>query len=149
MGALAPLVLILAFGTPAQPYQAGLEQARVPLPAERVELRRESCPLAPTRSCTAPDQPVIWIAPHTSWRRHLYHELGHRFDYRMPTRVRTQFMRLMGFDGEWRNPPNSPHEQFAEAYAICARGRWPSEVMYAYDPSPRQHRAVCKLIRNA
>jgi len=87
-------------------------------------------------------------------RRHeLLHELGHRFDYRMPDWARNGFRKIMRERRAWRSAPNSPHERFADAYSICARSpkRLPASYSsgFGYDPSNSQHRRVCRLIGQA
>ena len=58
----------------------------------------------------------------------------------------------MGLRGAWRQEPNSPHEQFAEGFRMCARDpRRPDRRAwgYTYRPTRAQHRAVCRLIAQA
>jgi len=59
----------------------------------------------------------------------LLHELGHEFDYHVLTDYDRVFvMRTLGLHGDWRQPVNSPHEQFAELYMMAATHRtWQTE----------------------
>ena len=79
------------------------------------------------------------------------HELGHRFDYRMPGWVRDRFRALIGDARPWRATPNSPMEQFADAYSLCALDptTLPPDFgsVVGYRPTPAIHRAACRLIR--
>jgi len=85
----------------------------------------------------------------------LYHELGHLFDWRvLNNRERRRFKRLVGKARQgWFRGPREPAEQFAEAYSFCARYRRIKSIRayttYGYDPSPGEHRAACRLIREA
>lgn len=79
------------------------------------------------------------------------HELGHIFDYNfMDDEARNRFRSIMRDPRPWRSPPNSPHEQFAEAFETCVRSvRYPRSAGSAYDyvPTTRQHGAVCGMIQ--
>lgn len=87
------------------------------------------------------------------------HELGHVFDYvHMDAAMRDTFLRIIGESGRaWRDPtePNSPHERFAEGYALCSAARSkveyeaPARRAYAYTYPWPTHRRVCRLIRSA
>lgn len=64
----------------------------------------------------------------------LWHELGHQFDYaRLTDYDRDRIMRALHLHGAWRQPVNSPHEQFAEVYRIAAtHATLPQDVSMAY-----------------
>jgi hypothetical protein len=106
---------------------------------------------------TSPGMPISVSAD--AGRRVWLHEVGHHVDYTIPASdpFRYRFRELIGDTREWRTSPNSPHEKFAEAYAMCAR-RDPAKVTlswlrsdfgYDYRPSVRKHRLVCRTIENA
>ena len=135
----------------SRPYQRWVNRARVPTPPIAVTVIGEPCPTGLGRSCTSPDGP-IYIAPSELHPRHaFYHELGHKFDYTVMTDDgRAAFEALQGDARPWRSSPNSPHEQFAEGYSICAAQKvphLPGYVAYGYWRGLREHRAVCRLIR--
>ena len=150
--ALAATVLVAApGGGSVGRYQAWVDAARVPTPRERVQIVREPCPGARAeRSCTSADRPVIFLGAGAG-RRVFLHELGHRFDYRMPAWVRARFRVLIGDSRPWRATPDSPMEKFADAYSLCALdpGRLPPGFVsvVGYRPTPGIHRAACRLIR--
>ena len=153
-------VLLSAKGTPlGDPYRRWVRKALVPVVGGRLRVYLTGCPGKPKAAGC-----VFYRHPRRVYLKRsarglagvFYHELGHLFDFRvLNDRDRRQFRRLMGQQGRrwaWsgRNPPA---ELFAEAYSWCARfgeirsiGRF---ATYGYDPSPRQHRAACLLIRRA
>jgi hypothetical protein len=147
-------VLVLPDGrSRPEPYQTWVDRARVPTPAELIELRLERCPaVAHALACTSSADDRIYMTGEAR-REELLHELGHRFDYRMPDWARDGFRKVMRDRRAWRSAPNSPHERFADAYAICARSpkRLPASYSSAFgsDPSSSQHRRVCSLARRA
>lgn len=83
-----------------------------------------------------------------------WHELGHVFDYQRGRtgNLRGRFLALLRDRRPWRSSGgNSPHEQFAEAYAFCATGVHPDDASaygYDYNPSRRIHRLICRTIRS-
>lgn len=77
------------------------------------------------------------------------HELGHIIDYNLLTdQDRGMFLALAHTTRSWIDPPNSPHEQFAEAFRLCAIStRWVSHyqpIGFGYWPTLYQHRKVCR-----
>ena len=131
-------------------YQRWIDASRMPAPRERVELVLRGCPgSSPTASCTSSSERSIYLG-RGAGRHELLHELGHRFDYRMPAWARARFLRIIGAPGPWRSPPASPNEQFADAYALCAENAaavpkgFTSAV--GYRPTLAGHRATCRLI---
>lgn len=150
--AVAACAVVLC--APPQPYQRWADEARVPSVQRAVTLRLAGCPDDPGRSCTQEGLPEIWLARTPRARHDLYHEMGHLFDYfGMTGAARAQFRSLRHDTRPWRSPPNSPNEQFAEAYAFCASGQEPlfaGRVMggYDYTPSLRVHERICALIRS-
>jgi hypothetical protein len=80
------------------------------------------------------------------------HELGHVIDYELLTNSdRGMFEALMHDARPWRSPPNSPHEQFAEAVRLCAISvRWLDrrDLAYGYLPTRFQHRKVCRWLES-
>lgn len=135
---------------PPPRLQRWADTSLVPTPAVTVTVHMSSCPFYPDKTaCAAPGE--IWFAPGSS-RHDFRHELGHQFDYfEMTDSARAAFMKLIGVPGEWRSAPNSPHEQFAEAWRMCAAvRRLPLEYWtgYGYDLTQRKHNRACALIRN-
>jgi hypothetical protein len=142
----ARITLVTADGTPSQLAEQ-LDHVQMPSPTGTITVYRQTCFDGQPRSCTSPQIPAVWI----QYRADLLHELGHRFDYGMSEHARERFLTLIGQAGRpWRSPPNSPHEQFAEAWSFCAiNPRRPQRdvVGYEYWPSRRVHRRVCRTIR--
>lgn len=135
---------------------AALVGSGIAPPPSVPEVRWEACPLdtgprVSVPACTAPGHPV-YVDP--SLRRGLrfviVHELGHHVDYQVLTDYqRAIFRRLVADRRPWRTAPNSPHEKFAEAYALCAlrpRGFYRS-YGYGYDVSRKRHRRICLFMR--
>ncbi len=71
----------------------------------------------------------------------------------MNARSRDAFRRAVGYSREWRDDgPNSVHERFAEAWALCATRldvRQTVRVAYDYLASPSVHARACNVIRAA
>lgn len=115
----------------------------------------EPCPSGEGTSCTWSGGPIYLHPSDANRPRVLWHELGHHFDYALPldSGVHERFERITRDTRAWRSAVNSPHEQFAELYAICAttkpaaaRRVWAG---YALDISRRQVRVGCGLICRA
>lgn len=151
------VTLVTPAGQVAEPYQGWADASKMPTVPSTVTIDPDTsvCPFG-RPECTGPDTDRIHFAPGTN-RETLYHALGHRFDYAMPEWKRQRFLRIQNEARPWRSPPNSPHEQFAVAYALCATGAtrpgkrdsWGDvgEYGYGYAPrSPRQYRRACHLI---
>lgn len=151
LAAPAAATTLVADGQPGpQPWQSWVSDARVPTVPGEVELQIAGCPdQGADVACTFPGQEVIYLPPGAG-RRMLLHELGHRFDYSMPDWVRSRFLAIMGDGRAWRSPPDSPNEQFADAYSLCALspralpGSFSSA--YGYNPGPVGHRRICRMI---
>lgn len=172
------VTLVLPDGTEhPQPWQSWVDASQVPTPPVRVQLVLESCPYSSppgSPACAMPgdgyycrEAACIWlnpveVAPGGAIRPALLHELGHVFDYTvMSDAHRAGFLKIMRDRRPWRSDSKSPHEQFAVAYDLCARGgnrtwrRWRSmtangaQFGYGYRATPPQHRRVCALIRRA
>lgn len=148
----AGVTLVRPDGGSAYRYQAWADRALVPTAPETITLVRDGCPGHVEPACTIEGEPTIWLGWDS--RRVLLHELGHRFDYTfMLEEDRAAFRALTGDRRSWRTSPNSPHEQFAEAWAMCARNGWRGRRGQAGDygwmPSLRVHRAACSLIERA
>lgn len=170
------VLLALAFATPAhagttliasdgserpEPYQSWVDASRVPTPDARIALHLAPCPFNPARSCANPQGWIFLYTEHAegTWKWAFLHELGHHFDYNhMTNGARLRFRRIIAERRAWRSSPNSPHEQFAEAWSQCARSdRWlfgyesryaeSPEYAYRYRPTLEQHRRVCALVR--
>ena len=135
----------------ARVYQHWADRAVAPLPAMTIQVTR-SHPLripgaSPARSHTAPGLP-IYFAPGDG-RAVFLHELGHQAEYAMSDPARDAFLLLTHQSGRaWREPPDSPHEQMAEAWSLCAGGiphgrRHHRHVWgaYGYEPTIATHRA--------
>lgn len=142
------------------PYQAWADRARVPTPDLTIAVVEddERCE-GESSACTELGAATIWLDPWLSGgtrrdvRSTFLHELGHQFDYVMPEWARARFLALRRDSRAWREGPNAPNEQFAEAWALCAeRGQRLGRVDewgYGYEPSRRLHFRVCHLVRVA
>jgi hypothetical protein len=152
-------VLVARSGRPMPArWQRWVKRSLVPVVDGRVKVSLSGCPAHPsavgcvysTRLSTVYIDRRRAVLPAT-----LYHELGHLFDWRvLNNRERRRFKKLIGKSRQgWFKGRPQPAEQFAEAYSFCARYRRIRSVRayatYGYDPSPRAHRAICTLIRNA
>lgn len=152
-GDASALTVTFDGGQPAPALQAWLTASYAPADAGRVTVHRAPCFDGQDRACTTTPGDDVWLATTAPQvlRMTLFHELGHRFDYRVMTdAARDAFRRLVHDPRPWHTAPNSPHEVFAAAYSACARHRTlHGELLnreYDYNPSPRTHRRVCRLI---
>jgi hypothetical protein len=172
-GSSQAVTIVMWNGQAPRPFQKWARAMRVPTFHGTVTLHRTS----ECASCAQGSN--IWLDPHyysryeRDTREALYHELGHVFDYfQMTDADRAAFEETTGDHRPWRTSYDSPHEQFAEAYAFCAlppkwlswrrvetgkRGyaltvgykdgaNW-SSADYGYRPSRSQFRRACKAIR--
>lgn len=140
------------------PYQRWVDEAKVPTPDVTLTVveSQGGCE-GEGSACTHEGETTIWLDPapfgdeviNTAYAREaLLHEVGHQASYRMPGWALSRFETMRGDARPWRSPPNSPHEQFAEAWRLCAenaRGR--AEAGYDYNASGSMQRRVCRLIR--
>jgi hypothetical protein len=148
------VTLVTPDGRVARPYQGWANASRVPTVNRTVTVIEGRCPIGGP-ACTSGDG-RLWIQPGIPTRRFvLLHELGHQFDYRaMTDPFRAAFEWAIGETDPWRDGTfSSPHEKFAEGYAICAmppatRGG-PMQGGHDYRVTGRQYRYVCDLIRQA
>jgi hypothetical protein len=132
---------------------AAIAAVAIALPPAIPPILHERCPSPEGTSCTWPGGP-IYLDPEWGDTSTLLHELGHQFDYQaMHDPQRDAFRRLTEDSRPWRTSPNSPHEQFAEAYQLCATGTRPVDGWvwggYRYRERPRRHRRICLLIQRA
>lgn len=138
-------------------YQRWAERSRVPTIPGPVELALGACPTERhAAGCTRPETRVIYLDPRLGdWRDRqlvLLHELGHRWDYEVLDRAgHSRFLAFVGRRPPWRQRgENSPHEEFADAYAECALGLRPDVGLWLfgpYQPTLREHRRVCAWLR--
>jgi len=150
------------FGPGGQPITGTihhwLHQAKVPLVHGRIRILIGGCPgTANFVGCIFTRRPrVIYLSPAARQPRAvLYHELGHTFDMRvLRPRHRRAFKRIVGIHTRgWFTSRPPAAEYFADAYALCAeRGRLrqaQAATAYGYRATPRMHRRICALIREA
>jgi hypothetical protein len=133
-------------------YQAWANAAAMPTPTGVVDLVLQPCPVPVSDGCLVHGSPpTIYLGGAVRSRAILLHEVGHAFDAeRLTDADRARFEAIFGDPRPWRSPSNSPHEQFAEAYSLCARHpqiRATYTAAYAYRVTAAQHRRVCALIR--
>ena len=153
--------LVLPDGAPAAEEQSWLETSAAVSPPTIVTVHRERCPGTDGRACALLESPDIYVAGDDwPWdelntrKDALLHEVGHMLDRPwtgLSDAGRDAFRGLIGDERPWRTSPNSPHEQFAEAWRLCALragepGGPPVSGGYAYAPAPEVHRQACALI---
>jgi hypothetical protein len=134
-----------------------MHQARVPLVEGRVQFVLHGCPNRPWfAGCVFSRRPRrIYLRPGLrNARAVVYHELGHIFDFIvLNRRERRAFMRIMHLHHHrWYTGRQPAAEWFADGYSLCAMGRsirTARRTAYGYQPAPRQHAAVCRLIVRA
>lgn len=149
------------------PTAAARPSLAVPLPRGNITVMHQPCPMSPDAlGCVMSSQPdtIYW---NDGDRYTLEHERGHIFDRRMlDDGERNKIKRMLHkrtmpwcdtdtYMALWnQTPKNSPPcEDFADAYMNC-RLRIQAddedfEVSYGYNPTRREHRAMCSLIRRA
>jgi hypothetical protein len=157
----AGATLVLPDGTPAAEEQAWLEASAAVSPPTVVTVHRQRCPGTDGRACALLESPDIYVAGDDwPWdelntrRDALLHEVGHMLDRPwtgFSDAGRDAFRALIGDERPWRTEPDSPHEQFAEAWRLCALragepGGPPVSGGYRYAPAPAVHARVCELI---
>ncbi len=108
------------------PYQRWIDRALVPTVRGRVHILLTGCPRRPRFAGCVYSRRLhtIYMKRRVRQRRQvLYHELGHLFDFRLLSHAeRRAYKRLVGQPRRgWFGGVNPPSEQFAEAYALCAR----------------------------
>ncbi len=139
-------------------WQGWADRALVPTVIGRVKVRLAHCPARPAAAgCVYTRRPrTVYLRPGLRDPRGvLLHELGHVFDLKvMNNRDRGAFRRILRRGrAKWWRGAEPLAEQFAEAYSWCARyARIVSIARYSsydYQPTGRQHRRICKLVRAA
>lgn len=154
--------VILAPG--GRPYQRWVDHAKVPTPPTTIQIEETPCPSDDrTSACTWVGGPIHLVPRRLGpvVRHEFLHELGHSFDYLVMTEwARARFLKIIRDSPPWHAPANSPHEQFAEAWAFCARFGAAkrsrrlrrrmlfASVGYGYALNWRTHRRACALIQN-
>lgn len=158
---LAALLLSLAIPASAQAVVTGPPRAlemvgrMAVLPPHDAQIVLAPCPVDPAFNDGCEFEggviyvdPDCWMCDDRMIRNALYHELGHRFAAEQPRVVRG-FRRLTGMQ---RRSAYLIGERFADAYADCAfdamPGSWRFIDGYGYEPTRREHRKACALIRN-
>lgn len=128
---LAELVAALAIAVPVQ------------TPTKPVTVIDQDCPTygAGSRiSCVYMDRPYTMYLTRDTVDRHVlyYHELAHVLVFSGELRPwqRRAFRKVMGY---------GIGERFADAYMWCAVGG-PNRSGYGYNPTPAQHRNVCRIV---
>jgi len=141
-----------------QPYQSWVDRDPVPTPAGTVTLAFAGCPGGPAWASGCADKATrtIYLGDGAQDYRGFFHELGHIFDATtLSDDERQSFQSIMRRPGAWVADASSspPDEWFAEGYSLCARHRRIARTYvagnYDYAPTPRQHAAVCALIRQS
>jgi hypothetical protein len=131
-------------------YQRALDASRMPSPDVVVTVHRETCPDASGVACAISRD--VYLGTSFEPNRFL-HEMGHQFDYSATDTMREAFEEATHDSRPWRTAPNSPNEQFAEAYRICARwgGRTPflaQTAGYDFRVLASRQPVVCRIIQD-
>lgn len=153
----ATVIVAPAAGT-GLPYQAWVNEAQVPTPDVTLTIVEDSSGCQGQGSaCTVEGGQTIWIDPtpfegvgvsEDDVHETLLHEVGHQAGYRMPPWVLARFEAMRGDPRPWRQAPNAPIEQFAEAWRLCAEGaRGRVEGGYKYRAGAAMQGRVCRLLR--
>jgi hypothetical protein len=140
-----------------QPFQSWVDRAAVPTPPGVVTVALDACPGGPAwgAACADPQTRTVHLGPEGRDPVTLLHELGHLFDeYVLDGADRSAFRGILRRRGAWlaAAATNPLHEQFAEAYALCANYpviRRSRMAMYGYLATPRRHARVCAAIHAA
>lgn len=148
------VTVVTSDGEIAQPFQTWADRSLVPTPPGAVVVIRERCRDGRHSYCASATEPVIWLAPGRVPESTFLHELGHVFDQQVLTDAhRAQFLAQNWMAHRpWRADEDSPQEQFAEAYSVCARVRRYDGmvgVSFGYRLGKKRHRRNCDLIRRA
>ena len=139
-------------------WQSWADSALVPTVAGTVVLRTIPCPGLPKMAgCVYTKQPrVVYVKPGIKQPRSvMLHEMGHVYYLTVFSNTdRGRFRKIMKRPHtRWWSGKRPLAEWFAEAYAWCARLARISSVkgvaIYAYNPTPTQHRQTCALIKAA
>jgi hypothetical protein len=145
-------------------YQRWSNRSLMPTPQGNVVLIRSGCPGRVELACAFQgDGPIHMGLPmagrkaRREGRSAWLHELGHKYDHLVLTdSTRDNFRMLRGDPRPWRVEfGGSPHEQFAEAYSLCAWPKGEKRIAldprvnggYGYTPTRRRHELICDLIR--
>jgi hypothetical protein len=131
----------------------GYRVDRMRMPVVDAVIHSAECPHIPTGgSCAIGAE--VWVSPRAS-RFTFAHELGHAFDAQaLDARARDWLTTRLGFPvgTAWETPsaalgPVDPSERFADAYAHCALGTRPRDIIgYGYLPGRKRHRRICNAI---
>lgn len=161
-------VLVNPDGSVAEPYQSWVDTARVPTVGIDMPLVRsvDACGDLDVYVCT--DMAAIYVKGENCglakslWRTcrfFVLHENGHVYNGYMLPWKETTFARLAQWPGRpWYEEDlfgDSLSERFANSYAACATGKFPSELRVSehvsllppWRPGPKRFRRICRLIR--
>jgi hypothetical protein len=109
------------------PWQQWVDRARVPTPDVTVRVSFTNPAAGPDVAYIWPGDTTIYVPkPDLITPELLLHEIGHIYDvmYLRDSERAAIMQRVLHRPGAWREgPPDSPHEQFAEAYAVEATTR--------------------------
>jgi hypothetical protein len=140
-------------------YQEAFYNIKVPRVGHVYVTEKFQWPCGHVAGCTWEGTQLVYINPgNTGYsKRHVfYHEIGHQYDMRVLDETdRLNLRKVMGYPVSWGwwdrlgGGRGAIGEQFAEAYAWCAMGKWPAPeepTGYGYHPTPEQHAATCAVI---
>lgn len=147
---------VIVNGTTIQPYTDWTVTNKMPPPKitpinliwDAPNCDADACAWEPNNITMLSGEDNAWLRDRGTF----LHEVGHVIDYQIMTgNTRYAFRKIMGLPAPWRGGFNSPHEQFAEAYAQCALlgyGKVPSQWSwgYGFDPHRSYRPKVCRLV---
>lgn len=149
----------LVSGDGSRPIEQPIvNRSKMPIPTQTITVNHfqpDDDPPCVNRAVACATPGTMWFSsvdyygdPETIW-----HETGHEFDdYVMDNQARAEFLLVHHDTRAWLSPPNSPNEQFAEAYALCSEYGYanppqPIHMDYQYQATLEQQRRICSLIR--
>lgn len=156
-------------GTPVQPLQTWLEATTVPAPDISITVFYDARAVCEGSLACASDGIISLGGPRCGLPRRYrttcqfvaFHEIGHNDDrYRLTDAQRARFMNLPGVGDSWYGDESdaffgdSPHEMYADAWAMCAIGKRMDDVPISHDesislhfqPGPKTFRRACRII---
>lgn len=164
------VTLVRPDGSRPEPLATWVKHARVPSPEMALTVFYDASSVCDGSLACASDGLISLGGPRCSLPRRYrttcqfiaFHEIGHNDDhYRLTDAQRAQFMALPGVANSWYGDidgdllGDTPHEMYADAWAMCAIGQRMSDVDIShteaislhFQPSAKTYRRACNIIR--